>query len=226
MLKLSLPTPDAEASCIGQVAYGVDALPGNGDEAVAQKWVAVVSEARDAALTVIDDGVYGSDFCDGELRLSLLRSPAYSAYPIEGRSLLPEDRYSPRIDQGERVFRFWLNAGSVDERRQVIDREALACNEKPVALSFFPQGGTREPEPFITLSDSAVQMTALKKAEASDDLVVRLFEPTGRERTTVVSLPSARLEKEVSLQGFEIRTLRIDVKNRTWTEVNLVEQPV
>jgi alpha-mannosidase len=226
MLKLSLPTPDAEASCIGQVAYGVDALPGNGDEAVAQKWVAVVSEARDAALTVIDDGVYGSDFCDGELRLSLLRSPAYSAYPIEGRSLLPEDRYSPRIDQGERVFRFWLNAGSVNERWQVIDREALACNEKPVALSFFPQGGTREPEPFITLSDSAVQMTALKKAEASDDLVVRLFEPTGRERTTVVSLPSARLEKEVSLQGFEIRTLRIDVKNRTWTEVNLVEQPV
>lgn len=226
MLKLSLPTPDKEAEYIGQVAYGVASLPGNGDEAVAQKWVALVSKARDVALTVVNDGVYGSDFADGELRLSLLRSPAYAALPIKDRPLLPQDRYSPRIDQGERVFRFWINAGPVDERLQAIDREALAHNEKPMVLSLFPVGGTLESGPFITLSDSTVQITALKKAETGDALIVRLFEPTGRRRTTVVSLPFAGLEREITLQGFEIRTLRIDVENCICTEVNLMEQPL
>jgi alpha-mannosidase len=223
-LKLSLPTPDYSAKYIGQVAYGVASLPDNGDEAVAQKWVAVVSEKRKIALTVANDGSYGSDFCYGELRLSLLRSPAYSALPLENRPMLPQDRYSPRIDQGERLFRFWLNAGPSEKRLQRIDREALAHNEQPMALSFFPEGGTGSPASFITLSDAVVQITAIKKTETGDDLIIRLFEPTGQSRTTVVSLPFASMEKEIPLQGFEIRTVQVDVQKRTWTEVNLVEE--
>jgi alpha-mannosidase len=48
-------------------------LPDNGDEAMAQKWVAAVDETADLALTCIDDGIYGSDFADNELRLTLVR---------------------------------------------------------------------------------------------------------------------------------------------------------
>ena len=117
-----------------------------------------------------------------------------------------------------------MNAGPVDERMQVIDREALVCNEKPMALSFFPEGGMGGSDPFITLSDRVVQVTALKKAEDGDALIVRLFEPTGHQRTTVVSLPCMGLRKTVSLQAFEVRTIRIDTRSHTWTEVNLVEQ--
>ena len=73
--------------------------------------------------------------------------------------MLPQDRYSPRIDQGERLFRFWINGGSSGERLQKIDREALAYNEKPMALSFFPHGGNQVTESFITLSDDVVQVT-------------------------------------------------------------------
>ena len=83
MLKLSVPTPFADAKYIGQVAYGVGELPANGNEAVAQKWTAVVSKKNNCAVTCINDGIYGSDFSKGELRLSLLRSPAYSGHPIE-----------------------------------------------------------------------------------------------------------------------------------------------
>ena len=138
--------------------------------------------------------------------------------------MLPQDRYSPRIDQGERLFRFWLNGGQSQERLQRIDREALAHNETPMALSFFPEGRTGSPASFITLSDAVVQVTAIKKAESGDDLIIRLFEPTGQPRTTVVSLPFASMEKEITLQGFEISTWRVDVQNHTWREVNLVEE--
>jgi alpha-mannosidase len=226
MLKLSLPTPDKSATYLGQVAFGADTLPDNGDEAVAQKWVAVVSKERHSTLTVVNDGIYGSDFYAGELRLSLLRSPAYSGHPIMDRPILPDDRYTPRIDQGERLYRFWIKGGALADRLETIEREALAHNEKPMALSFFPVGGAKEPMPFVTLSDGVIQLVALKKAEGSDDFILRLFEPTGQVRSTILKMPSAGLEKEIELKGFEVRTFRVNLKSGLWQETNLVEEVV
>lgn len=57
------------------------------------------------ALTIIDDGIYGSDFYKGEIRLSLLRSPAYSAMQLKDRDIVPQDRFTAKSDQGERIFR-------------------------------------------------------------------------------------------------------------------------
>ena len=64
----------------------------------------------------------------------------------------------PRIDQGERLFRFWINGGPVARTHgAAIDREALAKNEKPYALSFFPHGGGERHSrawSFLTMSSS------------------------------------------------------------------------
>ncbi len=110
MLKWSLPTRLSPAVYRGQTAFGREDLSADGTEAVAHKWTAVVSRDRDLALTIINDGIYGSDFVDGEVRLSLLRSPAHAADP-DGPALPPaQDRAIPRIDQGEHVFRFRLQA--------------------------------------------------------------------------------------------------------------------
>jgi alpha-mannosidase len=230
LLKLALPTLLRGAEYLGQAAYGLEALPTNGDEAVAQKWVAAVDRAGDRALTCINDGIYGSDFCDGELRLSLLRSPAYSGHPIYDRPVVPQDRFMPRIDQGERLYQFWLNAGPVTARLEAVDREALARNERPFALSFFPHGAGELPEPGPVLADDVVQMTAYKQASASGAdthdaaYIIRLFEPTGRRRETVLALPSLGLSVPVALDGFEIKTLRIDPHARTVVEVDLMEE--
>ncbi len=225
MLKLSVPVPEGEYAYVGQVAYGFQELPSNGDEAVAQKWTAVVTSDGSRALTCINDGTYGSDFSPVHgLRLTLLRSPAYSAHPIFDRPLVPQDRYTPRIDQGERLFRFWFNGGSADERLARIDREALVRNEKPFVISFFPAGLGKKAQPFAVLSDDAVQMTAAKQAEDGRGLIIRLFEPTGQARKTTLSLPFRGLEHEVSLSPFEIKTLRIDPETKTVVETDLLER--
>ncbi len=223
MLKLALPTLMEDGLFEGQVAYGMDRLPANGDEAVAQKWVSVSSQTSKCSFTCINDGSYGSDCFKGELRLSLLRSPGYSAHPIETKQLMPENRFSPRIDQGERLFRFWISAGERAERMASVDREALVHNEKPMALSFFPSGSGQSPRPLVVLDDDTVQVTAVKKAEKGDSLIVRLFEPTGCPRTTTVSLPFARMRKKIRLGKFEIKTLKVNLKNRTWQETDLLE---
>ncbi len=224
LLKLSVPVPDAQYRYIGQTAYGVQELPSNGDEAVAQKWTAVVSDELGTAFTCINDGIYASDFSEDGLRLTLLRSAGYCAHPIGDRPILPQDRYMPRIDQGERVYRFWLNGGEATDRLARIDREALVRNEKPYAMSFFPSGAGDAPKSLVALSDEVVQMTVAKVSEDGKDLIIRLFEPTGEERKTVLSLPLGGIQQEISLRPFEIKTLRIDAAAGKVTETDLLER--
>ncbi len=224
MLKLSVPTAFPKGSYCGQVAFGVQPLPVTGREAVAQKWTAVVDPESDRALTCINEGVYGSDFADGELRLSLLRSAAYAGHPIHDRPIVPQDRHMPRIDIGERQYRFWFQGGPREERLGRVDREALAHNERPFALSFCPSGHGAPLTTSVILSDDVVQMTAFKKAAASSDYIIRLFEPTGQARKTMVAIPPLGIEQEIALGAFEVKTLRVDAAGKKLVLVDLVER--
>jgi alpha-mannosidase len=227
MLKLAVPTVFHDAAYRGQVAYGADELPGNGKEVVSQKWVGLFSESQGAAFTCINDGIYGSDMQAGEIRLSLLRSPGYSALPGGKKSnTMARDRFSNRIDQGERKFSFWFNGSAIGERAAAVDREALAHNEKPYALTYFPSGGGELPQTFITLSDDKVLMTACKKAEDSADYIIRLFEPSGEPCATVVHLPIWGIEQEIKLGAFEIKTMRLDLQARRLVEDSLMEYEI
>ncbi|MBB6672253.1 glycoside hydrolase family 38 N-terminal domain-containing protein [Cohnella nanjingensis] len=223
MLKLSVPTVFADGKYRGQTAYGISELAENGEETVAQKWVAVESAKMGQALTCINDGIYGSDYRAGEIRLSLLRGAGYCAHPILDRPILVQDRFLPRMDQGERCYTFWLNAGELDERRRLVDREAIFHNEKPYALSFFPSGNGQKTGAFLVFEDDAVQLSAFKKEERGGGYIVRLFEPTGFARTTVVSVPSLGIRKEVRLNGYECRTFRIDAQAGTISQTALCE---
>lgn len=225
MLKLSIPTSFQKGKCKGQVAYGIEEFSREGEELVAQKWVGVFSPDSKYALTVINNGTYGFDFLKGELRHSLLRSAAYAAHPVDGkRPLVPPDRFEPRIDQGERVFRFWINGGEALKRLPQVDREALLKNEAPVALSCFPPGKGKKILPSVLVTEDAVQITSIKMAEENNWLILRLFEPTGEERETSVSIPCLGLTFKISLQGFEIKTVAVDLDSREHFEVDLIER--
>jgi alpha-mannosidase len=225
MLKLSFPTPWSDGALVGQVAYGVQELPSTGDEAVAQKWIAVTSPSRDRALSIINDTTYGCDARRGEVRVSLLRAPAHAAHPSDlGTPLLEPDRYTPRIDQGEHVFRFWLNGGPMTERLTVVDREALLHNEQPYALSCWPSGGGSAPKSGPVLSDRAIQVVVFKLADGGKDFIIRLFEPTGKRRTTTLSIPCANTKTRVKMAPFEIKTLRINRRSRRLRQVSLLEE--
>lgn len=225
MLKLSLPCRLSAPRFMGQVAFGAEDLPSNGDEAVAQKWLALVSEADDFAFSVINDGTYGSDFAAGELRLSLLRSPAYAADTGDDNRLAPRAGHIPRQDRGERFFRFWIDAGPAAAHLEGLGRRALVHNETPYALAYFPPGTGRRPQAGPKLSDKAVELVAFKKAEAGRSLVIRLFEPTGRRRTTTLDLPFAGSGTKLSLGAFEVKTLKFDPRRKTFTETDLLERP-
>jgi alpha-mannosidase len=227
MLKLSIPTAFPDGGCKGQVAYGVEDFRDRGMELVAQKWLGVYSADNQHALTVINDTTHGFDFAEGELRLSLLRSAAYAAHPVgDNIHIVPQDRLEPRIDQGERVFHFWVWGGEASQRFSAIDREAQLKNETPMVLSCSPPGTEKRLDPGILLDDDEVQVTAIKKAEDENWLILRLFEPRGEPRSTKVSVPWRSLSFEVNLQSFEIKTMAVDLNSDEVFEVDLLERKI
>lgn len=223
MLKLSIPTTISGGVYRGQTVFGVEELPQGHQEVVAQRWTGIVSEKDNAALTCINEGIYGSSMGRGEIRLSLLRSPAYAAHPIRNLKILPDDRFIPRIDIGERTFRLWVDAGPADRMMSGIDRAATVKNEKPFALSFFPSGEGKKSGPSITIGGAAVCMPAFYKSE-NGGYVVRLFEPSGKTSSAVLSFPRLGIKKRVRFKPFDVRTLKLDKNLKGLKEVELTEE--
>lgn len=225
LLKLAIPTSLQKSVYMGDAPYGRELLPATGREAVAQKWTAVVSESANLALSVVNDGTYASSFHNGELRLTLLRSPAYTAHPINDWPYIPDNMFRPRIDQGERIFSFWFKAGPVEERMAAVAREAQTHNEKPMAQWFSPPELGARSKPFAVLTNNVVQVTAIKQSEDGRAWIVRLFEPTGRHQATQLRITAGKtLCKTIKLQPFEIKTFKIDKTLRAVVETNLMEE--
>jgi alpha-mannosidase len=224
MLKWTLPCPWKSPRCLRQVVFGSEQLSGSGEEGVFQKWVLLASEQEKLALSCVNDGIYGLDFSAGTLSLSLLRSPAYSALPSAGKLEMPKDRFLPRIDQGERRFTFWICGGEIQERLGRVGREAAVHNEQPFLLSFHPSGGGKRVNPLIELQDQVIELTAFKGTHTGGEYILRLFEPTGQHRSTVVHIPAAGIRRRLRLNPFEVKTCRLDAERRILSEVSLTEQ--
>lgn len=225
MLKLSLPLGFKPEKSLGQTAFGFHKLPCNGDETITQKWLTANSASTDRALSIIDDGIYGCDIKNSELRLSLLRSSAYSGHPIADREIVPQNRFTARIDQGERIFKLWINGGSISEINDSIEQMALNINEKPVALSFFPNGhGTPVAPGAVLNGESTITMSACKKAEAEDALIIRLYNASASSAKTELTIAhSAIRSNHLTFTKFEVKTLKVDLAKGTIDECSMME---
>jgi alpha-mannosidase len=224
MFKLEVPSALETPEFTGEVAYGRQSLPKDGTEAVSQRWLAVSSQKQDNAFTVINNGTYGSDFCNNLLRLSLLRTPGYSAHPSGDKINICENRYNSKSAQGKRYFKFWLNGGDAKARLENIAREAQIKSEVPFAVCYFPAGKGEVPKSLFLIDEPAVQLTALKKAEYSDDIIIRLFEPTGTNRKIKLESPLLKADFDIYLQPFEIKTLKLNPQSGELRETNLLEE--
>jgi alpha-mannosidase len=225
LLKLAVPTAVDEGEVRVQTAYGVEVVRARGEEAVGHRWLALLSPDGSRALTLVNDTTYGFDVAGGEIRLSLLRAPAYAGHPVDDVTpIVRQDRFEPREDQGEHVFRLWLDAGPARERLDAIDREAAIRTEGLMALCAFPSGEGPPARPGVDLEDDVVRLAALKMSEDGNALVVRLFEPTGSARNTRVRIPALGLDFPVALGPFELRTLLVDLATRAVSRADLLER--
>lgn len=202
MAKLVIPCA-MEGICMGQNMFGSGSLPQDGTECVSQQWSGIFGQER--ALTVINNGTYGSHCSRDTMYLSLLRGPAYAAHPIPGRPLVHEDRFVQRVDQGVHLLRFTVCGGSTRERRDRIDAEAQLYNEPPYALSAFPGGEGEKPGTYITVSDKRILLSAMYR-NPEGKTVLRLWNSAKEPCSGEVRIPGAGICQRVELPGFRFQT--------------------
>ncbi len=207
MLKFALPTTIENGTYTGKTAYGRDTLLTDGTERVAQGWV-MLSDGKEA-LGVLNTGTYGSDCKDGEIRMSVLRTPAYSGHPIQDKEILPIDRLTPRIDMGERLYDYYLFGGNADEISDEIDFECAQVHQPPMPLSYLPPETGKRPKALCEIENHALELVTVR-AEDDGTYRIRLFNTNPRPLKATVKFPVWGTEYAVDAQPFEIITLKAD----------------
>jgi hypothetical protein len=66
-------------------------------------------------------------------------------------------------------------------------------------------------------------MTVHKKSEFNNNMVVRLYEPTGKKQIVDMVFPSLGISEKCTLNGFEIQTVGIDIKRKECRQIDLME---
>ena len=217
-LKLNIPTTLEGAEAVSETAFGIQTHEKTRKECVGQRWAGLVDAKSNMAFTCINDGTYGMDFEDGDMRISLLHSASYSTLPVGDRPLFREDRMIPYIDQGRRKFRFCINMGGADDRLSHIAQEATIFHEQPLAVAFSPSGEGGEIGAGITLSNPVISLVSFRKAE-NGCYKLRLFENTGAENTVEVYFPTMNITKAFSFHPFEVKCIELDITKRRMEEI-------
>ncbi len=194
MIKFRLDTAFS-GTPYGQTAFGSEELFSNNDEAVYHKWCAI--KGTDSGLTVYNNGIYGGSFTDHSIRLSLLRTPVYSAFPILDRQIAPHDRLLEHIDIGERRFSFRLSD------MQDMERRAQVFNEAPYALSFFPSGSGEQPGSVMTIDNPQVILSSLRKEDGRTRLT--LYNASDKEEIATIRLLSTGQEWQERFGKYQLK---------------------
>jgi len=190
-------------------------------EVPAQQW-ADLSEQK-FGVSLLNDSKYGHDASDTTLRLTLLRSPHYphAIDPLR----MTDDRVT---DQGEHQYTYslfphagdWRNGGSVQRARE-LNQPAVVTPGNAVSVSSL-----------FTISSPNVIVDSVKKAEDSDDVIIRLHEAYGQSLKTTLTLglraeaavecdlleqdltplKIGKMKVSLKFSAFEIKTLKVKFK--------------
>lgn len=224
MLKLEIPGEMDDTEYYGCIASGIEKLRNDGGEAVSQKWVALAETEGKKAFGIVNDCIYGSSCKDNKVRLTLLRSPVYSGHPIGDKPIFIEDRYTPRIDQGERNYSFKLIFGDKKSVMKTIDRSGMEFNEKPMVLTAYPSGEGEKPDNLLEVSGKKISLQAFKKAEDGNGYIMRLYNGSLKNSKATVISEVLDFRLEVEMSPTEIATYR--VTEGSFKRTDLIERGI
>jgi len=160
-------------------AYGITAEADDGLEVPAQKWVDVSDGT--AGMALLNRTKYGHSYHQGDLRLTLMRSAGRpDIYPNLG---LFRISYALFPHPGDWKNGVWLEGD---------DFNVPVHAAEPPSRALGQEHATRpEEDSFISLDASGVFLTGMKQAEDGEELIVRLVEVEGEEKTLSLSLPES-----------------------------------
>lgn len=179
-------------------------------EVPSHQWIDLTDNSRSFGVTILTDCKLGSDKPDdGTIRLTLVRTPGIS------KGWEPYGDQSSQ-DWGRHEILFGLTAHSGDYRRDQTDWQAYRLNQ-PLLVFTGPShaGALGKSFSFLRLSSNRVRVLAMKKAEDSDEIILRLVEMDGRPARQVSLQLATPIIKAREVNGVEDPLGSLSVKGGT-----------
>ena len=187
-------------------------------EVPGQKWIDHTSEDGSYGVTLLNDCKYGFDTANDMVRMTLLRS---AGYPIELRAAfglaVDEAAMTSITDQGEHHIAYALYLHRSDFRDALTTRKAYEFNYPLVPMTEANHDGKLpKVHSFVSAEPDNIVLTVVKKAEDSDDTILRLYETAGKDTRAVIHfVETPKDAKETDLlenETFEAPTPEKDIK--------------
>ena len=181
-------------------------------EVYSHEWTDLTDRSGDYGLTIINNCKYGWDKpADNELRLSLLWSPEV------GRGYA----YQNKQDFGHHEFTYSIigHKGALDKGLAV--EQSTMLNSPLRAFEATKHGGELGREfSFVASDNKNVTIRAFKKAEASNEYVIRVYENSGTAQQAKLTFAAPVLkaaeadgtEKTLGAASFSGKDLNVDIK--------------
>lgn len=174
-LKIKLPST-LTGDFFGQIMFGEETFTQDGEEYVAQRFIAKKDGKN--ALALYNKGVYSFSCEQNTMFATLLRGAAYCAHPIKNRPLLFHDRFTPYIEQGKHEFSFRFGYGKLTE----LENNAQEFTDEVYSLNFFPCGNGEEFTRGVWIQNKAISLVSLYRD--GDGYSLRLFNNNESEEDT------------------------------------------
>lgn len=205
MLKLTLPVAAQTPRAFAEIPFGYIERPTDGSEQVFSSWVAL----GDIGLAAT--GKHSFDAEGSILSLTVLRGAIYADhYGVR-------DEFCEYMEQGEHSFTYTLfpyhGPGEATWQAQELLHAPTAIQE-----TFHP-GPLSTVFSFLSIDQPNIVLSALKKAEDGDGIVLRCYEAEGRNTQAVFRLADATWQ--AAFRHNEIKTFLL--RDGKATEVNFME---
>ena len=208
LLKVAFPLSAHSPKATYEIPYGSVERPTTRNtpaeqgefEVPALQW-ADISDPQHG-FSLLNDSKYGYDAKGNVLRLSLLRSPEWP---------------DPHADEGQHEFTYSLYPHGGTWREAETVRQGYGLNYGLLSTNAEKHEGALAPQhSFLQVEPQNVVVTAVKKAEDDDALILRFYEWAGRETDVRLHLPpGAQTASETDLMERATETLSLD--NQTCT---------
>jgi alpha-mannosidase len=224
VLKIAFPIMLNVGTLTSSIPYGFIERSMNGEEEPGQTWIDLSGQdgRRKFGLALLDDSKCGHSVKDGEIRLTVLHSTAWSHHIPQ---TVDQSEGFRLIDTGIHEFSYALLPHQDDWREADVARRAESFGMKPLVVLTDRHAGQWEgSREFLTVSSPQVAVTVLKMAEKENALVLRLVELSGRENSGEVKTVLADNPIPYKLRPCEIKTILLPLDRKSAPrEVNLLE---
>ena len=190
MLKFAFPTTYTGGEVSG-IPGGALKRAANGKEQPMQNWVSLGDFA------VVTDSRAAYDALDGEIRLTVLRSPAYADH------YATRDEFCEIMEQGEHRFEMMILAEN--DSAELARRAAeLICPPERI-MGTYHEGRLAETDGFLTVTGD-VLVDVMKKSEDGTGWILRLREAKGAAVEAEIDLKALGRAFTASFTPWQIRT--------------------